>query len=194
MSYLRRFSSVLLTGAILAVSGCDTPTPTDPQSPASEVEQLGLLGTVTGLLSPEREVNVLERAEPLESELSATRVIGRDGGVIRIPEAGLTVSIPRHALTQSTRITVTAPAGDLVGYHFAPHGLRFRRSVTVRQDLSMTEAGLVTTLLGGLSGAYFVGDLQPKLLALEILDLSILDGLLAQFSIDHFSGYVIATD
>lgn len=190
MLQYRRFFSVLLMGAVVAISGCDTPAPTDFQ--ASEVEQLGVLAP--GLLGSGSEVTVLERTKPLASELSVTQVIGRDGGVIEISEAGLTVSFPQGALTRPTEITVTAPSGNLVGYHFAPHGLKFHESVTVHQDLSLTEARLGSTVLGSLSAAYFAGDLDPKVLALEVLDLSILDGLLAQFKIDHFSGYVIATD
>ncbi|HUF75028.1 MAG TPA: hypothetical protein VMM35_02060, partial [Longimicrobiales bacterium] len=72
--------------------------------------------------------------------------------------------------------------------------LHFDRSVTVRQDLSETEASTLTHLLGGLKGAYFLGDLKPRVIALEILEIRLLDLLQAQFSIDHFSGYVIATD
>lgn len=191
MHRFRKAFSVLVVGVVLVVSGCDTPT--DPQ-PASDEPELGLLGTVTGLLGSDQPVRVLERTERLDRDIQVTRTIGRSGGTIRIPEAGLTVVVPRRALRRDTEITVTAPAGDLVGYHFAPHGLRFDRSVTIRQDLSKTEASLLTNLLGGLRGAYFLGDLKPQVLALELLDLELLDLLLAQFRIDHFSGYVIATD
>lgn len=191
MFRFRKAVGILAIGAVFAVSGCDTPT--DPQ-PASVEPELGLLGTVTGLLGSDQPVRVLERTERLAQDIRVTQTIGRSGGTIRIPEAGLTVIVPRRALHRDTEITVTAPAGDLVGYHFAPHGLRFARSVTIRQDLSKTEASLLTNLLGGLKGAYFLGDLKPHVIALELLDLNLLDLLLAQFRIDHFSGYVIATD
>lgn len=191
MFRFRNVLGILAIGVVLAVSGCDTPT--DPRPDAVEPE-LGLLGTVTGLLGSDQPVRVLERTEPLGGDIRVTRTIGPSGGTIRIPEAGLTVIVPRRALRQDTEITVTAPAGELVGYHFAPHGLRFDRSVTIRQDLSKTEASLLTNLLGGLKGAYFMGDLKPRVLALELLDLNLIDRLLAQFRIDHFSGYVIATD
>lgn len=186
MFRFKKSAAVLFTGLVIAVAGCETPT--DPQSSLDQPE-LGLLSTVTG--SP---VTVLERSAPLERDIIVTRTIGRAGGEIRIPEAGLTVIFPPQALSGATEITVTAPAGDLVGYHFAPHGLRFDRSVKVQQDLSGTEASTLTLLPGGLKGAYFTGDLKPRVLALEILDIRLLDLLLAQFSIDHFSGYVIATD
>ena len=198
MNRFRKTLGVLVTGLVLAVAGCDTPTAPEPA--VSDEPELGLLPGLTGALRPDRPVEVLERTEALEQDFSVTQTIGRRGGVIRIPEAGLTVIVPRYALYRDTEITVTAPAGDLVGYHFAPHGLQFRRPITVRQDLSGTEATFLGNLLsGGLKGAYFQGDLQPRVSALEILDIDLLDVrlldlLFAQFRTDHFSGYVIATE
>lgn len=199
MFRFRKTLGVILTGLVLTVVGCDTPTGPEQLAVADEPE-LGLLGGLTGLLRPDRPVAVLERTEALERDLTVTESIGRNGGVIRIPEAGLTVIVPRWAVLRDTEITVTAPAGDLVGYHFEPHGLEFRRPLVVRQDLSKTEASLLDNLLGGgLKAAYFQGDLQPRVQALEILDIDLLDFrlsdlLYAQFRIDHFSGYVIATE
>jgi hypothetical protein len=177
--------------AVFAIAGCDGAVPTDTGASAAEVEQRA---TLMDRLHVDREVNVLVRTLALESPLGVTRVIGLEGGVIEIPEAGLSVSIPGGALARPTEITVTAPAGDLVGYLFAPHGLTFERPVSIRQDLSHTRATLLDGLLGRFSGAYFTGELDARVRALEILDLSIIDGILAQFRIDHFSGYVIATD
>lgn len=98
------------------------------------------------------------------------------------------------------RFAAGAPGGALEAKRWSLNGLwgsaepgtpiafwraRSKQSVTVQQDLSVTDAGLLPDLLEGLTGAYFTGDLEPEVIALEILELSILDGL---------SGYVIATD
>jgi hypothetical protein len=56
---------------------------------------------------------------------------------------------------QGTRIEVRAAAGDLVGYHFSPHGLQFRLPVTLTQDLEKTD--VTRSLLDKLVGAYFDG-------------------------------------
>ena len=53
----------------------------------------------------------------------------------------------------------------------------------------------LTALLDGqdLFGAYFQGPLEPEVTALETLPLWLLRSL-GLFRIDHFSGYVIATN
>ena len=183
--------SALILGIALFLAGC-ADLPTAPQPEAAEPEY-GLLGSLTGGLlgsGGNDEVTVLRRTVPLAEDEVVSRVIGRWGGVIYLPNAGLTVTVPMGALDRDTRITVTAPAGDLVGYHFAPHGLEFDRDVTLTQNLLQTE-GL--GLLSGLSVAYFEGELEPTVTALEKLPIWLLR-LLGIFQIEHFSGYVIATN
>jgi hypothetical protein len=171
------------------IVGCsDLPTApsTDPITPSN-----GLLGdlvgvvvgtvgavvkTVTGILSP-----VLTRDEPLTQDEVVTQTIGWNGGVIRLPRAGLTMTVPRGALRAPTRITVRAPAGDLLGYEFAPHGLRFRRPVTLSQEVTSRDV---------LEAVYFDGALQPTVEVLEVLSVST-STTRAVFRIEHFSGYAM---
>ena len=65
--------------------------------------------------------------------------------------------MPLGALSGPTRITVRAPAGNLVGYDFQPHGLEFERPLTLMQDLLSTDG------LGqlDLQAVYFDGELEP---------------------------------
>ena len=171
----------------LALGAC-ADTATGPvEAPAAE----GLLG---GLLGGNT-VDVLHRSVPLATDEVVTRTIGVYGGVIDLPRAGLTITVPYGALSAATTITVTAPAGDLMGYHFAPHGLVFKKSVQAKQDLTKSELGLLGKLLARPTAAYFQGPLLPQVTALELLPLNIwgLFGF-ATFDIRHFSGYVIATD
>lgn len=188
MHRIRSLTGAFVVGAFLLVAGCtDAPTApvTDPVEP-----QPGLLSDLldhqdrTG-----EEVAVLRRAHPLADDEVVSKVIGYEGGIVRLPEAGLTVVVPWGALRERTRITVRAPAGDLVGYHFEPHGLEFRYSVTLMQDMQLTD--LLSA--DGLSVAYFRGDLEPTVTALESLPLWLLRNL-GVFEIEHFSGYVIATN
>ena len=168
----------LLLGTALIVSACsDLPAEPQVEVPLSA----GLLGdlggvvrVVTGILSP-----VLTRETPLSRDEVVSEMIGRNGGVIRLPHAGLTVNIPAGALSRSTRITVRAPAGDLLGYEFAPHGLQFNRPVTLTQDMSGR---------ADVEVVYFDGALQPTVEVLEVLPVWATRNA-AVFRIEHFSGY-----
>ena len=191
MRRFRTLRGVLALGALLLAAGC-ADAPTTPQYEADAVEpDFGLLdGDLLDdvLARAGQEVQVLERSVPLEEDEVVTRTIGGTGGVIRLPRSGLTVFVPWGAVREPTEITVTAPAGNLVGYHFEPHGLEFRRPVTLAQDMTLAD------LLSGerLTAAYFMGPLEPTVTALESLPLWLLRTL-GVFRIDHFSGYVIAT-
>jgi len=190
----RKFTAALLVGASFLITACSE-SPTAP-APVVEEPSYGLLGNLLGSLTGRgsgEQVTVVKRDRPLSEDEVASKVIGYYGGTIHLPEAGLTVAFPWGAVRSPTRITVTAPAGNLVGYHFEPHGLRFRRDVTVVQDLRGTEADLLGLGLSlNLTAAYFEGELQSEVTALESITLWLLR-ILGIFKIDHFSGYVIAT-
>jgi hypothetical protein len=187
MPRVRTYIGALLVGASFLIAGCSD-LPTAPQAQAAPTPSYGLLGTLLGSHDQDQ-ATVLERTVPLAQDEVVSQVIGRWGGVIRLPQAGLTVSVPFGALSSPTEITVTAPAGNLVGYHFEPHGLQFARAVTVSQDLLSTK-GLRLT---GMRAVYFDGDLKPTVTPLESLPLWLLR-ILGVFQIHHFSGYVIATN
>jgi hypothetical protein len=189
-------------GAFVFLAGCsDLPTAPelDPVTPQSgllgdlvgvALETVdGVVETVVGVLSP-----VLTRTEPLSRDEVVSEYIGHWGGTIRLPRAGLTVTVPRGALNGTTRITVRAPAGDLLGYEFAPHGLQFERPVVLTQEVSRRSAS------GGLEVVYFDGTLLPTVQVLVVLPV-VTVGDVAVFRIEHFSGYamrqrgyVVATD
>lgn len=171
---------LVLTSAALACSDTPTGPPLSGEAPASSLLWGG--GSAT--------VRVVERDAPLVEEISVTRTVGLLGGTVAVPEAGLLVVIPPGAVLRATPITVTAPAGSLVGYRFSPHGRSFRVPLVVLQDLSGTNAGL---LQGELVAAYFEGPLAPLVEALELLPLDLF-GSLGLFHVTHFSGYVVATN
>ena len=201
MPRTQRFRALLL-GAFVFLAGCSD-LPTAPQvEPVTPQNGLlgdlvgvvvgtvdGVVNAVVGVLSP-----VLTRDEPLTQDEIVSEYIGPWGGTIRLPRAGLTVRVPRGALDRYTRITVKAPAGDLLGYEFAPHGLQFDRPLILTQEVSRSMAA------EGLEVVYFDGTLQPTVEVLEVLPVVTFDET-AVFRIQHFSGYgmrqrgyVVATD
>lgn len=200
---LMRLWSVLAATAIIA-GGCS-----EVAAPVAIEEQQGpsyglldeLIGTI--LAAPEK-VNVLERTSPLSRDISASAAIGKNGGTIEIPEAGIKFIVPSNALVPPSRqktvtITVTALKGDEVAYTFQPHGLSFREPVRIEQDLKGTTAEFDRSILDYATGAYF-----PSLDDLDVVSgiASVLEyrptsvdvtGNKIKFTVGHFSGYLIAT-
>jgi hypothetical protein len=162
-----------------------------PSGPASSPEASpSLLGGPVGGGSGGNTVDVLTRKTPLATDEVASARVSLLGAVLVLPKSGLTVVVPPLAAPVGTQITVTAPAGNLVGYHFGPSGMRFRLPLVLTQDLSKTNS---SGLLEPPVGAYFQGELTPQVTALELLQVKVLN-LIAVLNVTHFSGYVIATD
>ncbi len=90
----------------------------------------GLVSTVDNTLSA---VLGLLVCQP-EPYISTIKVIGRNGGVIRV--GSHKIEIPRNALTKSTVITAERPTGKVASVRLSPHGLQFNRSATLTLDYS----------------------------------------------------------
>lgn len=186
------FRTAAWLSLIAATSLACSDAPTAPASPTPEASP----GLLDGLLKRSDEATVLKRTVPLAADDVVTKTIGPAGGLITLANAGLTLTIPPLALSVPTAITLLAPAGDLVGYHFEPHGLEFQLPVLALQDLTGTEAPRLGGLFGtGLKAVYFEGELAPLVEVLETIPvLPALGGSAGIFVLDHFSGYVIATN
>src|SRR5438309_9556080 len=116
----------LLAAALLVVlsTACNVETPSAPAAvaPASQLaapangapsQDLlgGLVGGVVGGLTNTlglTSANGILRTTPLAYPISVTKTIGRAGGVLSIPAAGVSVVVPPGALNGDTRITMTA--------------------------------------------------------------------------------------
>lgn len=176
--------------AATALAACGTES-TQPS------ERISTGGPLLGLTDPPIEVDVLQRTTPLLHNFTASALIGRSGGTLRISEAGFSITIPANAVHLPTLVTVTAVPGTAVAYLFAPHGLAFARPAVITQELGGTEAAHDPSLLGELEGAYFA-------------ELSLLAGLTATVSetrptvvdahggkmtwtVEHFSGYTASS-
>ena len=127
-----------------------------------------------------------------------TRVVGPEGALLEIPEAGISFVIPRNALAEPTTITMTALSGDASAVEFAPHGLEFRIPATMHvraegtmaEELAVEHAQGVT--LDSFLGVYFEGDPGFGVEPLETIPTIYLDGAIV-FEVAHFSGYATAS-
>lgn len=181
-------AGALLLAASLAACGDDGTQP-------SGLIRTG--GPALDLSDPPMVVEVLQRSEPLPHNSVAAATIGRGGGIIRIPEAGFTITFPANSVRQPTEITVTALEGTSVAYLFEPHGLVFHRSPVIMQDLRGTAVYGDQAALGDLEGAYFpsITDLNGGSATVRETRSTSVDvtGWRTRFDVDHFSGYTLST-
>lgn len=184
-----KFAAVFVSAATVALAGCtDQSLPFEPGTTASFFTH-----------APAPGFEVLRRNAALTADVSATSVIGPEGGEITLLSAGITFVVPPNALSEQTEITVLAPAGDAVAFQFAPHGLEFDVPASIRVAAAATNADDFSgdSARGGspldhIMGVYFNGDPGLGVEPLENLDAYFLDGSIT-FDIDHFSGYACAS-
>ena len=185
---LARFGARL--ASILLLAGCarDAAAPLEPTAIPNK-PNAALLG-----LLPVRGVT---RAIPLTRDIAVSAVIGKQGGTISIPEAGLTLVVPKGAVASDVKFTATALAGKLVAYDFQPHGTTFAVPLQFSQDLRKTSLlGILTAPL--LDGAYFVDSSKLNqssgtafVSELRSATVNLLQ-FRASFPINHFSGYLVS--
>jgi len=195
-----RIKAAVLTTTLVLISGCGDvsrlPTaPVQSTQPVQTDAQGQLLGGIIDELTKTL-VAPLHRKTPLSAPVSWSFVVGPNGATSSNSATGLTISIPRGALSSTVTIRVTALEGSEVAYRFQPHGLQFERNVTLTQSLSGIRGGLLSDLF--LVGAHFPGD-EPKLVnGLAVVDeivgaqLNLLRTHMS-FPITHFSGWIMAS-
>ena len=187
---LSRFGARLLSILLLAGCASDATAPTGPAVVVPSKPSESLLG----LLLPVRGVT---RSKALAKDITVTAVIGKSGGKLTIPDAGLTLVVPAGAVTTNTTFKATAIAGKLVAYEFQPHGTRFAVPLQFTQDLK--KVSLLNSLLSPLMhGAYFTDRNQLN----QASGLAVVSELLpavtnllqsrVTFDIRHFSGYLVS--
>lgn len=180
------------TIAMLAIWGCRDLTLTPPADIGP-----GGARTLDVLPGGDDVVAMLKRSTDL-ARTSATKTIGPAGGHIQIGRAGVRVDFAPGAVTEPTAITVTAVAGRDVAYDFQPHGLQFHAPVLVRQSLRGTTAWKNALLAAQLQGSYFdrlfVDATRTYARSLERRPARLRDdGRFVEFTIEHFSGYMLST-
>ena len=209
MTVLRRGGLLAVALFVLVSTACNVDSPASPAAkvaPATELTApaaspasqdllggvLGTVGAVTNALGLTNANGVL-RTTPLSSSITVRKTIGRNGGVLSIPKAGVLVLVPRGALDKDTEITMTARAGSLLAYDFEPHGVTFRVPLVFNQSLNGTNVGLLSPLslkLGYYSDPSLLG--KTTALVSELIQ-GVTSILTRTFTapIKHFSGYVV---
>jgi hypothetical protein len=127
---VRSFAAIV--GSIFIAScGTDSGVP-DVAGPLD----LGLSGPAIDAAG--RQFDALWWNQNLSAVVQATKTIDQSGGVLTIPETGLTMEFPAGAVSGPLTITVTADQ-QYVTYKMDPAGTKFLKDVTVTQSLSNTK-------------------------------------------------------
>ena len=193
----RSLMVVGIAGAALASTACSNDSLTAPEMSAAPALRGDLVSTINAVSSTLISKTALLRSKPIASPITRSLTVSNTGGVISIPEAGVTLTIPKGAIGATPiTISVTALPGSAVAYHFEPHGTKFLSKITLTQDLSGT-AWFSNNKLK-LGGGYFADDSQINLLTgksllNELLPVST-SGAKLNLDISHFSGYMVSMD
>lgn len=205
--HLLRFVGAALI-ATAVVAGCSDRLTSAPQTRAVQPNTSllggllgGVIGTVTNLVNIV--VSLVTRPSTLQNDIVWSFYAGPGGTVSANSTAGLSVTVPPGALSQTVRITVTVKAGNVYNYQFQPEGLQFAAPVTVTQNISNNS--LLSSLLGGLTGtstnirgAYYSAstlqyDPSTGQATVNELEPTVAIPGYVSFQIKHFSGYVLAS-
>jgi hypothetical protein len=194
-SPIRRIGALALALTLAACSAEQVSAPTQMNVAPTDAQSSllgGLVGTVTGVLNLTT-TDAVQRTTPLAAPITVSKEIGYYGGTLSIPEAGVSVIVPRGALMRTTTITMTARAGSLLAYDFSPTGTTFYKPLVFNQSLKGTNVTLLQVPLLRL-GYYSDPGLLGELTA-TVSDLlgGVTDLLSWTFTapIKHFSGYVV---
>lgn len=182
---------VAVLAGMLVIAACGTDATAPVAAPTEANAILGSLPTTVNDVV-HTTVSTVGHLIPVRQPITAAGMIGRRGGVLRIPQTGFELVIPAGAVDSDVRISVTAIPGAAVAYEFAPHGIRFKVPVKFRQSV------LTTNLLWGqrVGGGYFthvsnIDQEGDKATVAEQLPAR-REGLWVTFDIWHFSGYLVS--
>ena len=137
----------------------------------------------------------LLRDVPMDSGITVPIRVGKAGGKFRVP-GGLTIEVAANEFHADTTLTVSPVAGDVVAYHFQPHGITFRKGLLLTQDLNRTNWTQKDPTQFEIG--YFANetDLDAKLrraLVKEFLRANVdVRGKRLSYNVYHFSGYMVS--
>jgi hypothetical protein len=204
----RLVRSFATLASVVLIASCSDAIITSPNAPvealaaknsgpANSTSPLGAATDAAGL-----ELKAVWWKKQHKTLVRVSKTIDAAGGVISIPETGLTMEFPAGAVTRAVTITVTADE-KYVAYKMEPAGTQFQKDVTVTQSL-LTTAIFGQPLRSQLYAAYIADDnvklSGSKVPVIEIEPsrtiFSTLSPLLPQaqvWIIRHFSRYMLAS-
>lgn len=195
----RHLSLVALATAAIGLVGCSAERLAGPSmeaSPSNVITSSTATLTTTAASTLTKVTGL--RWSTAVTESSTSKVIGAGGGSITAA-GGLTLTVPKGAVSTNTTFVVRRVAGNLVAYEFEPHGKTFAKPLGITQltagtnfrtyPLSVLVRGAYftdRTLLDQILGIAFVSEFRSATISLDRSNV--------RFTVDHFSGYMVSMD
>jgi hypothetical protein len=165
-----------------------------PVAPNDPVELRQPTGPQFGKWSQKVKVDGVRWQKRLDRDISASALIGPQGGVLTLPATGLRLVVPAGAVSKATRFAVTALSGKLVAYDFEPAGSVFPVALRVEQDpsfIDLKHTGSATAIAGyfpsraDLDQTNGTGDVAETIPVTQ-------SSQYFTFPVWHFSGYIVS--
>jgi hypothetical protein len=189
----KRLTTALIALTLGAIAACGPDSTRAPVAPMDAGVQPASAPSMVRSTKAKGKLNGLQWQKALKADVSASAVIGPEGGVLALPATGLRLVVPAGAVSRPTSFRATALAGRLVAYDFEPAGSTFPVPLRVEQDLSFLD--LRHTDASALVAGYFPSraDLDQQLLTGRVAEvISTAPSTSAvTFPVWHFSGYVV---
>ena len=188
--------AVAVAASTVACSDSQRSTPLSPGASASQ--SLGS-ATAAQTVATKVRVSAVLWKSPLTQPVSASALIGPQGGELNLYTTGLRVVVPAGAVSAPTLFQVTAKPGRIVAYDFSPAGTRFAVPLRLEQDQSHIERPngapgrqpklqlgyvLSDADIDQVGGAANVAEQNPMLPSATAVSYA--------FPVYHFSGYIVS--
>ena len=133
---------------------------------------------------------------PLTAAVSASAVIGAEGGWLEMPQTGFYMYVPAGTVSAPTTFSVTAQPGKLVAYDFQPAGSVFKTPLIVVQDKNFVSVPF-TSFVAPMQLGYFKSDadLSQSSASAVVSELrssvALNTSQFVAYPVWHFSGYIV---
>lgn len=187
---IRLVSAALIGAAALAAACADSPV-----APRASALTPGAAPNLE-VVNPAVYAAGLKRDVPLAAPIVTSFTVDGNGGRFKLP-AGLTIDVAAATFRAPITLKVTALAGDMVAYEFEPHGLVFKKPLSMKQDMRGTNWAshdVSQFEIGYFSDTTAVSMKENRALIREFLRANIeTQGQRIIWDVHHFSGYMVST-
>jgi hypothetical protein len=190
MKKTNRFASVVAFAFAVGALAC---AGSDPVAPAITRQARPTQAAAVRARAKRSKVKGVRWLAPLKHDVTATALIGSEGGVLTLPASGLRLVVPAGAVSEPTEFRATAIAGKVVAYDFEPAGSTFSVPLRLEQDPALVNLKHVDRAKVKVGYIPSRGDVDQANAVADVAELIPVTWSSASITglVWHFSGYII---